>query len=1113
MELKYLEMLNQEQLRAVKIKDNCVVSAGAGSGKTRVLAKRFVYMLIERNIPIEKIAALTFTKKAAMEMRERIYGELLEVKNFLNDKDKITLVEKALDNFSNANISTIDSFCSVIARNGCRQFGISPDFNIDQSAANELIARTAFNFFLECRNDKTIISLIGNSRIDTFVDDLLVAFLKLTTVTKMIDIEKTKKIFDIRLLEIFKKEIDLYLHHAANILKADDEIKGDAKILAAQNILNEIENVPNNLCDDCLDEFCKKVYEFKNISLKGGQPKDDRKINVRASIKYIRDTFTNQIELIKNTFDNRDTNFKIFDLFDALQKEVVIQKRTQGVFTYLDVAQLALDSLLYDIDLRNFYKNEYDAIMIDEFQDNNMLQRDLLFLLSEKKELHSKTIPIATELTEDKLFFVGDDKQSIYLFRGADVSVFKKLNDEFTTDETIALDTNYRSEKNLIHFFNFAFANVFYSSEHKLDSDYEYATTVEHLAHEASFIPIRAKKETQNVKPSVDVYTCDDFSSLISDDIENFLDKHETEAFIIAQKISQMVKDKIQVRDNETNAARPCRYSDFAILFKSTTHQTTIERFLRRAGVPYHSAQQRGIFYDAPINDLLAWIQLALHPDDKESFAQVLRSPFVSIGDEAFTKLLLHDGEKKSFEAFTLESADLLSDEERQKFFAAYELFLRVKKYIAENNCAEIISKLWYEEGYRSLLLHNLDYQRYLELYDYIFEIARLADENSCSIESFLIQVRAYISNEDKLDDMDIPVSCIGESKNAVNLLTIHKSKGLEFPIVCIPFCANGENKTKLESKIFYSEKYGLSINIESNEKNNANIFYNEIVEFEKFKKRAELKRLLYVALTRAENHIIMTGIKSRTAQDSFYALLNEVINNENMFDESMKDIVHLTEIKPIRKDEAYFIDEDGAITIEKKYDKSFLQLSPKNFSAAEKKFLTASHLADDDFKDEYFTFDGESIDKKNFDVSEDETENISAADIGTLTHAAIEARFHNTVIDLPKREEAKILRWCDNFFHSEIGLLATNAKFLKTEYGFITRFKGANVVGKVDLLFRISDILYIIDYKTDTIENPDRHREQLSVYKKACVSLFKVEEKNVKALVFYLRSGRAVEV
>ena len=113
----------------------------------------------------------------------------------------------------------------------------------------------------------------------------------------------------------------------------------------------------------------------------------------------------------------------------------------------------------------------------------------------------------------------------------------------------------------------------------------------------------------------------------------------------------------------------------------------------------------------------------------------------------------------------------------------------------------------------------------------------------------------------------------------------------------------------------------------------------------------------------------------------------------------------------------------------------------------------------------------------------------------------------------MPKREEAKILRWCDNFFHSEIGLLATNAKFLKTEYGFITRFKGANVVGKVDLLFRISDILYIIDYKTDTIENPDRHREQLSVYKKACVSLFKVEEKNVKALVFYLRSGRAVEV
>lgn len=1108
MELTYLEKLNDAQLRAVKENNNCVVSAGAGSGKTRVLAKRFIYLLLERKIPIEKIVALTFTKKAALEMRERIYTELVEVRSVLDDNAKRAAVDAAIENFSKANISTLDSFCSTIARNGCRRFGISPDFAVDQNAAYGIIETTALEFFLEHRDDENLIDLIGNSLIDSFVDSFLVAFLKLTTVTKKIDIEKSKKLFDKGLRNIFETQMNLYRTHAEIILSADDDALKDAKILTAQQILQDISEVPEKVSDPSFAEFCETISRFKNISFTGGQPKDEIKKSIRASIKYIRDEFCNTIQLIHTFFTTREKNFKVFDLLGILQDDVITKKRIQGVFTYADIAQLAIDCLVDDIDLRNFYKNEYDAIMIDEFQDNNSLQRDLLFLLSEKKELHSASIPPTVELAEDKLFFVGDDKQSIYLFRDADVSVFKKLSDAFVTDTPINLDTNYRSEKNLIQFFNFAFARVFYSEENPAGD----MLPEEQLLHEARFVPIKSHRETPNVFPSVMMLTCENFKEQVEEEPENFLDKNETEAFILAKKISEMVQTGVTVRDNETNQARPCRYSDFAILFKSTTYQTTVERFLRRAEIPYQSVQQKGIFYDAPINDLLALIQLALHPDDRLAFAQVLRSPFVSLDDEDFAALFLANDSDNPLDAFAAESAQALSNKAQKKFYAARELFLRTKKYVVENTCTELISKLWYDEGYRYLLLQNADYQRYLELYDYLFEIARLADAQSASVQDFLTQVRAYISNEDKLDDMDIPVPKIGENKNAVTLLTIHKSKGLEFPIVCIPFCANGGVKMKLESKIFYSEKYGLSINMENDDKTNNNIFFNELVAFEKFKASAELKRLLYVGLTRAENHIIMTGIKTRQETDSFYYLLNTVLQSKDSLDASLKNILRIEEITPITKRDAYAV-ENNAAAPEKKYDVDFFKLPVKSFSPAEKKFFTASHLADADFDYENFSFDNEPVEKKTFEYTDDETETITAADLGTLTHAAIEARFHNMSFPLPKREEAKIIRWCENFFNSELGVLASADSMRKTEYGFITRYEGKTVVGKADLIFRHRDVLYIVDYKTDAVENPDMHVAQLSVYKKACSILFAMEEEKIRAFIFYLRSGHAVEV
>ncbi|MEL3908855.1 MAG: UvrD-helicase domain-containing protein [Treponemataceae bacterium] len=1106
MSLKYLEQLNDEQLKAVKVKNNSAISAGAGSGKTRVLAKRFVYLILERNIPVEKIVALTFTKKAATEMYERIYSEIIDVKNYLTEANKIKVLEKALENFSKTNISTIDSFCGSIARSGCTQFGIAPDFIIDEDAVNKIIKTNSLNFFLENRDNKYLIELIGNTSIDNFISNLLEAFLRLGTITKPINIEACKKLFDKNLNELFQNEIKIFKTHTDIILRCPDFDKPDDKITEAKNILAMIDTYPKSLEDKNFDAFLQMLNSLSEINLSGGTSSDEIKKNVRASIKFIRDKYaksdaSTSFKLIKDFYNSRELNFSIFDLLDELQKDVINQKRMQGVFNYADVAQLAIDCLLCDKDLRTFYKNEYDIIMIDEFQDNNSLQRDLLFLLSEKKDLHSSSIPKAKDLTEDKLFFVGDDKQSIYLFRGADVSVFKKLSDEFSKNENINLNTNYRTEKKLIQFFNDSFSQVFYSKNNlpnEIDDDY--------LAHEANFTEITPNRETAGVNPSVNIFFASEFKDKDMDETI-YLDSKETEAFVIAKKISEMIENKITVRDSKTGKARACKYSDFAILFRATTNQTIVERFLRLVGVPYKAEQQKGIFYDAPINDLLAIIKLALYPDDKLVYSQVLRSPFVNINDLLFTKILFATNENT--EAFAKNLCIDFSDEEGTQYNNARNFFLRVKQYVAENSCAEIISKLWYDEGYRYLLLQNPEYQRYMELYDYIFEIARLADANSLSVGEFVEQVEAYIQNEEKLNDMEIPVSTSLENQNTVKLLTIHKSKGLEFPIVCLPYAASRGRTNRLESKIFYSEKYGLSINIENENKKNNNIFYNILSGFEKFKNDAELKRLLYVALTRAESHIIMTGISSykKAVKGSFFSLMPDFFGEDDGLNFSSTDILKRKNIEPIKRSEAY---SNASKVKIKKLDKNFLQDEVKVFSNAAKKYFTASHLNDTEFEkiiseDKYFN--------KRFEITKDESENISPSDLGILTHNAIEASFENKKINLPEKEKLNILKWMDNFFNSELGKLSKSASFRKTEYGFITKYKNKTVVGKADLIFKNGNDLYIVDYKTDTIENPKNHIEQLSVYKEACAELFSIDKKNIKAFIFYLRSGNAVEV
>ena len=1102
----YLLDLNKTQQEVAMLSHNAAVSAGAGSGKTMVLSKRFVYLILEKKIKIEKILALTFTKKAATEMQERCYRELSSVRDKCENETQKKLIDEALKNFSQANISTLDSFCGQIARAGCIQFGIAPDFIIDKNRADEIERECALKFFMKYRNDIELAKLITPTQINTFIYDYFISFLKYTSLTRPLNIEECKKRFLQECDTLLNTLLTDFCTSVKTILDYDNSTQSK-KLSHIQDMLSQFSTVSILLDDVELDSFFTSIQEIYKINLTGlpNQTSDVSIDEFKNNVKHLRDALVPRLLILKQHYDQKDFIFHCFDILGLLQTEVNNLKVSEGVLNHNDVSQLALDCLLSDKQLRQLYKSKFDSIMIDEFQDNNSLQRDLLFVLSEKTGVVSQAIPDVKDLCDNKLFFVGDEKQSIYLFRGADVSVFKNLSLDFSGNHNLALDTNYRSEKSLIDFFNHIFPNVFSIGCGRNAPDYE-----------ANFAKILYDKNTSGVLPQIDVLV----SCSSEHDGINYLDGYDAESYSLANKIRTMINEKITVSEN--NRARSCKYSDFAILFRTTSEQHRVEKYLRLCNIPYKAVQQHSIFNEAPINDMLAIIRLAISPDDRFTYTQVLRSPFCNLTDEIVLFLLLQKNTDELFDAKDLQ----LSEIEEKQLIRIQSLYKRIQIAVHEKTSTQIISQLWYEEGYRYFLLQDNKYTHYLELYDYLFEIARQCDLKNMSVHEFLELVESYTNKQEKLDDMEIPVGSLYEDDNTVKLLSIHKSKGLQYKIVFIPFCASFAHLDTIQP-IIYSPEYGLSIsipNFETGDKKKQNIFYDMSKELIAKKNTSELKRLLYVALTRTECHIILTGIKKinrkKSDEISFYELLHENFSvNEKTKDEydvkaktrlsfydiifsaltdevlnNTKHVLHIEEIKPIAYDkikQIFFNTSESHI-------EQLLKLKnfeKKEFSTKYKKILSASHLQE-----------RETTEKTFFETNVESE--LSATDLGILAHTSIEARFKNTLIKTPSQVAPLIQKMTNLFFDSQIGKMALMDNNRKIEYSFITKYNGEIIVGKADLIFEHDDVLYIVDYKTDKVEIPEEHRMQLSVYKHACANLFNKDMDKVKTVLFYLRTG-----
>ncbi|HRY55944.1 MAG TPA: UvrD-helicase domain-containing protein [Spirochaetia bacterium] len=867
---KRAEELEGAQREAACAAANAVVAAGAGSGKTTVLAARFVRLLETgrmesgERVHARNVLVLTFTRKAQAEMYARIHGSLAQAAARAAGAEAragepgspppepglAAHLAASLAEFSQAQISTFDAFAARVARSGCARYGIAPDFAVDEERAREAAADLALGFILERREEEELRELVSALGLSGARDDLLAELaVRRMALSSPPDFAACHAAQAARLEELAaaSREGLLAMRAAALDYAGAKTTETSARWLAAL------------AADPGEDEASLLAFlgGLEGLRKPGANSRDEASLFLSEAVPGIRKAAEEcrGIAATRAAHPGRLALYRRLDEFRARWDE---SRRAGKVLGFRDVAELALDTLKSDSSVRRHYQRLYRFVMIDEFQDDDELQKRVLYLLAARpgwEPSPGAPEPSAADLCPDKLFFVGDEKQSIYLFRGADVSVFRSLAVELGGPGgagALGLSRNFRSEPGLIALLNAIFPSVMAPRDPDRGPE----------PFEAEFVPLESRPPTPGVEPRLAYLEL----PRREEGGEGLREAAECEAWEVARIVRDAVEGRsLLVADRASGLARPARYGDFALLLRSTGKQVHFEKYFRLLGVPYGAENACGLFSEAVACDLYYALRLAALPGDRNALAAYLRSPFAAIPDESVVLALLAlAAEGREASPFSPEASSriegLVAESARPAWRRACATIRTVQAMADRASVARCLCYLWYEAGYRASLLADPVASAFEEHFELLHSLAVEADSRGRPLAAFVAGLEGLVGAPDKLE-IDLP----REQRPGVRIMTIHKSKGLEFPVVILPQ-ANNVGRDGGSGAAWYWEE-GLGPTFKPPEalgSKSRNAFFEASRERREAMESAELKRLLYVALTRAESHLIVTAVAPR---------------------------------------------------------------------------------------------------------------------------------------------------------------------------------------------------------------------------------------------------------
>ena len=1134
------------QLPAVRERRSAVVSAGAGSGKTRVLAVRYLHLVKDRGICPERILCLTFTKKAAAEMSERIRGMLAICSR---DDDDFA---RALEAFPAARVSTLDSFCADIARNGCARWGVAPDFVIDEVAAADALEALSVDFLLRRRFEPVAASFIAA----TGFENAAAALLGLSGGRSGLLVQGRR--FDAQAqTELVAAALATAHRRLHGLLSGGLGLdSGAAATVAAWlECSSRFSPVASAAADrDGLSAARADYLGVSSLRRPGTNTRGEAAAYYNETGAEAKALAAAAALACDALLDERRQG--AMDLLGDFVAQAAEARASSGKLAFADVAAMAVETLAGDLELRDWYRSRYDAVMVDEFQDDNEVQKRLLYLVAEKRDRGAADRGPAVgpgDLEPGVLFFVGDEKQSVYAFRGADVTVFRGLSSELARAPgglgEHRLEINWRSEPGLIDFFNDAFSKILPAPDDEGVQDFE-----------ARFTGLGSGPATPGVEPVV--------AWLESNEPEDdsFLASDEAEAWRIALLVESLVEQGAVIAAKGPGGrkmARPCGYDDIAVLFKSTASQNVVERYFRLSGIPYTASSTAGLYAESILGDLYAMLKLAVYPDDRLAFAAALRGPFARLSDDSvFAALSPGSDGPDGLMGFDPAS---LAPGEVARFTAARETWQGLREKADREPLRRLVEYLWYDRGLRWNVQKDPEQAAFLEHFDYAWTMAAAADSRGDRLVDLLASLEKRMGRLERYDEG--PVA--RESSRGVSIMTVHLSKGLEFPVVILPDLDNIGRNTPTEP-IAKDGRFGPSIRLldaGSIPCDPVDAFDRALGKIEKGEGEdamneslAETARLFYVACTRAISRLYLVGKVPRVADKggrSFRGLLLRAFPWAGPANASDEDFLSdRPDDAPAAFSVSYVEPRTKAALAKRTSGIHFAgrrlaaaTAAAASIAVAERKGRwsvtgAAARLEELARLEEPGRPDAPAAQTagQTVDQSAGEAGGLSDADFGTLCHQFVESAMSNpgeepqargSVAAALERLPSPVrtasleaaIELARAFARSPRGMAAAAARdavvagvpgaIFHLEYPFVWRglarqWQPLLLSGAIDLVYGDDGGVVVVDFKTDRVIAPARHAFQLSVYRDAAESIF---GHPAKAYVSYLRDGSEREV
>ncbi|HTF56212.1 MAG TPA: UvrD-helicase domain-containing protein [Planctomycetota bacterium] len=1057
--------------RAAHSRENVAVTAGAGTGKTTLLIDAVMARILDRGIDARRILMMTFTEKAAAEMRIRLEQRLRAVLDPQSDADREERArwegpevqeraKAALAVLDRAEISTIHGFCAHLLREFPIEAGLDPAFAIDEGPKRDELFAREWDRWLDVelgpaapRRAAWLKVLAG---LELYVlREVAEGLCSFDVPDEALDADRILASGRVRLHEVCA-DVEARLRQIAS------------RHPGPNNLRTQLLEIADFLKSPTREEPGKSASQ----AAKGWKPEDfaEAQSVLKDALALARDAASVDEPLA------REALALLCDLAAAFRRTYA----REGFVSFSGLLMRVRSLLRSDAfpEAREAVKAKYDFVVVDEVQDTDPVQCEIVLFLAEERGKRAESAA-EVKLARGRLFIVGDPKQSIYSFRGADIVAYDRLKNQIVGQggEPHVLRTNFRSHSGIIGVVNTLFARII-RRKGELQPEYE-----EIFAHEdrAPGLP------SQKVEAVLFEGAKKELSSR---------EAREAEAEEIARWIKSSVK-KLRIRAPDTE--RPMEYRDVAILLKALTDVHLLLERLRAHGVPYVVEGEKYYYGTQEVIDFVNLLRAVSNPFDRVALAGLLRSPLGAVKDPTLLDLAKAD------------ALDYRMKDPPKPVAGLYAMLADLHGRHRRMSVPALIDETFTRTGI--LALAGLSYHGPQAVAN-LLKMRRAAEEfeasgaTSPTLASFLTKVRRDV--RELTDEGESPLA--DEALDAVRILSIHKSKGLEFPVVFVPDLHRMTQEQ--DDRAVRYDWPAATLGVRA--KGFVDPGGAALGHLWKVRQREEARRVLYVAFTRARERLAISAGAEFPTNSPMAEIARALKGAADIDLETMEGEVTSVDFQmtvrrvswkesppPSKRAKARTA---GERTDWKALDGRWKKREEETRAVASSPRFTSPTALQESRAE-------------RAQVATDEEQRSRAAEIGTLCHLVLERiDFRKPDISKLVEEGARELGIEDAsearkilaaFVKSAAFKTLAGAEIVARELPFFLKVDGTILQGAIDLVARIDGRLTVIDYKSDREEHPEKYAEQKRWYLEAVKRI--LGEKKPEFKLLYLRSGRLV--